>query len=145
MMRTKTCIRAVFITLQRMCQSLCKLSGGCFLRLSKKTKFSCLSCSIDNSGHFLCCDIVVIGVELAIICVYAPGNCQERNSFFMSLGNFLRTQRKILLKGHFNCVCCEQDKSRPRAHTHQSTATLSYLVHEYSLVDVGLKSTRPYS
>lgn len=113
------------------------LSGGCFLLISKKVEFSCLSCSVDDSGRFICCDLVMVGVEWRIICLYAPVNCRERNSFFISLGNFLRTQRKILLMGDFNCVCSEQDRSKPRSRFDQSAATLCDLVHDNGLVDVG--------
>lgn len=113
------------------------LSGGCMLFISKNLNATILASKVDDAGRFVCCDVVISGVEWRIICLYAPNRLNERRIFFLSLAQFLRTDRSIILMGDFNCVCSEEDRSTGNRRYDSSAAVLSDLISEYGLVDIG--------
>ena len=92
----------------------------------------------DYEGRVIYADIILAGVKLRLINVYAPNIHSERRTFLKNLQAYLITSREIILGGDWNCVeNLKLDKSGGALHRGSDGADeLIKLKQDFYLKDV---------
>lgn len=113
------------------------LSGGSLLLIRRCLGGSVDSVTTDDAGRLIVCDFTLLDCKLRFLCIYAPSNSNERDLFFRSLEQHLKTDRFIIALGDFNCVLSASDKTSPTPYRDSSTDILDQIIEEHLLEDVG--------
>jgi exonuclease III len=77
-------------------------SGGVMMLI--RNKLTVVDSATDHAGRIASAKISINSCVLAIVCIYAPAQVTERQSFFKDLHLFIPSVKWILIGGDFNCV-----------------------------------------
>ena len=80
------------------------ISRGVGILFNPTMNMSIENTHYDYEGHIIYADIILAGVKLRLINVYAPNIPSERLTFLDNLQGYLITSREIILGGEWNCV-----------------------------------------
>lgn len=72
-----------------------------------------------------------------------PNSVRERCSFFESICNYLKCDRRVILIGDFNCVCASEDRVSTVRYHDQSADLLREILDECELADVAQCASSP--
>ncbi|CAN7976931.1 unnamed protein product, partial [Ixodes persulcatus] len=135
--RTEFMVRP-FTTLYNVCVShAVGTSAGCLLLVRQSLGATVQAVTTCDSGRFVVCDLLFSSFEWRIICVYAPTRVEERRAFFDLIQQYCNCERLLIFLGDFNCVCSSRDKTSTTPYSDASTVSLSRVISENGLDDVG--------
>lgn len=97
-------------------------SGGVMLLV--KNKLAVVDSGTDHAGRIALAKISISKCLVAIMCIYAPAQFTERQSFFEDLHLFIPSVKWILIGGDFNCV---PDPVKDRNRLSSQTDKRSYV------------------
>lgn len=92
------------------CSPACGRSAGVSLFVSRLFDGQVVSWKRDSDGRVISVLVTHNNVNLNIVCVYAPTQPAQRNSFLQSLQKFLFAGASLIICGDFNCYDCVRDK-----------------------------------
>ena len=88
----------------------CGRSAGVSLFVSKRFDGQVVSWKRDSDGRVISVLVTHNNVNLNIVCVYAPTQPAQRNSFLQSLHKFFFADASLIICGDFNCYDSVCDK-----------------------------------
>ena len=92
------------------CSPACGRSAGVSLFISRLFDGQVVSWKRDSDGRVISVLVTHNNVNLNIVCVYAPTQPAQRNSFLQSLYKFLFAGASLIICSDFNCYDCVRDK-----------------------------------
>ena len=116
-------------------------SRGVAILISNKIECTIRKIKDDNNGRTLLLNVMIEGISINLINIYAPNRAHERSAFFQNVSAFIEEHRDpdgdIICAGDFNCTLRDIDRISNNIYSDKSVETLKKrIIDNFSLNDI---------